>query len=143
MVLATSIAQDFVRLMLTITGVSFDTNTRHVLLQVSTDNGSSYDTTDANYDSYNFTGAVAGATLLTGINIASSASAANFSLSIDGYQAGMYPISYGHGRVVGVGADVIWAAYNASTDAINALRLIVGGGASNFDAGDYALYGVR
>jgi hypothetical protein len=142
-VLATNIPQTFAKLILRITGMSYDTAARHALLQVSTDNGSNYDTTVGNYGLFAFAGVSAQASLMTGLNHPNAADAENAAVEIGGYQAGMYPRSDGFHRIVGAGINTSWAFYDASTAAINALRLIIGGGAGNFDAGSYALYGVR
>lgn len=144
----TDIPQTYSTLLLVIAGASSDTATRRIQVQVSTNNGSSYDTTAANYVGANEaegTGVTANneASVWDQVNQnASAAQTVSFGLQIIGYQAGAYPIATGNGAISSGSQVVSWITYIGSTDAVNALK-IIWNGTGNFDAGTYALYGVN
>lgn len=138
----TDIPQTFSKLMLRITGMSFDTASRNPVLQVSTDNGASFDDATASYIFFAWNAGVTTASLLVPLTHTLAADQSNHMLTIDGYQEGLYPMAFGNYNIAGAGQPT-WATYFGSTAAVNALRIAVAGGAGNFDGGDYALYGVR
>jgi hypothetical protein len=140
-VLATGIQVHFTKLELSITGLSFDAVNCAPLLQVSTNNGSSYDTTAANYHVQHLSGATtsspSSANLMSPVNHAVAADTSNWTLEITGYRGGSYPRSRG-GFNIGGGIGSFLDEYWGSTSPINALRMAVSG-AGNFDAGAWAL----
>lgn len=124
-------------------GASSNTNTRQMLIRVSTNNGSSYDSTASNYVGYQYTGsAVLDSTLAalneTG-NVASGATNTGVCV-IEGYQEGVYAkySSMMFANTVRYAVN----GYYASTSNIDAIQFLWNG-TGNFDAGTYALYGVR
>lgn len=139
-VIATNIPATYAYLVLQISGLSSNTSTRHPLVQVSTDNGSTYDTTAGNYLDFNEAG-----TALSEASVADfidQLSAGTFisTTRISAYQGGpnmMFRSVCRDGPTLHI-ADGI---YIGSTSAINAIRMIWSG-TGNSDAGTYALYGV-
>lgn len=137
-----NIPQTFSALHLAITGASFDTATRRVFVQVSTDNGSTFDTTAANYvGSLIQTGtafSTSQPTLIQG-DLMAAAGTCTASVTLFGYQAGQFT-SLGAGQSGGL-FFTTFLTYIGSSSPINALR-ILNSGTGNFDAGTYALYGI-
>lgn len=143
----TGIPATYAYLSLEIRGAGFDTATRTVNVQVSTDNGSSFDSTAGNYFGFrvNATPTVtnnATASLLNGGN-ATAAQAMDASVMLERYQGGMYAHARSYFQINGVGGEQhFFTSYLGSTSAINALRVLCSG-SGNFDAGTYALLGVK
>ncbi len=144
----TSIAATYNHLILHLSGASCDTATRSLQIQLSTDNGSTWDTTAGNYPSYvanSSTGAITNngaASLLMASNIA-AATTCSVELKLFGYQGNAFPycpaiITYS----TGIPYFQVKTHYVGSTTAINALKVFWNGSGS-FDAGTYALYGVK
>ena len=143
-VVATSIPQTFASLLLVINGLSMDTASRQYYTQVSTNNGVGYDTTAANYQGVFFNNATAGENSAPTLFLMNTLAAANTSsvvIEITGYQAGSFPLAKTAGINITNGAAA-QIAYVGSTSAVDALRIIMNS-TGNFDAGTYALYGVR
>ncbi len=142
----TNIPATYDRLVVNISGASSNTATRAVLVSVSTNNGSSYDTTGANYPGWKvedatFTLAALGfGSLAAGVTV-TAAQTASMQCTIFNYQGGMNAQSLF--RVISNTVNYHGSAvYIGSTSAINALRLRWDG-TGNFDAGTYAIYGIR
>lgn len=125
----TSIPATYAYLVLKVAGASADGANRYIHAQVSTNNGSSYDATAGNYSdpSGDGVGSVFGA----GFMGAASATS-NWEAMILGYQNGP-TARYAEGTNMN--------QYTGSTAAIDAIKIAVSAG--NFDAGTYALYGIR
>lgn len=130
-------------LILKIAGASSG-STEQILVQVSVDNGTTFDTTAGNYPGHKVTG-----TTWTAMSVASLIESATFTaaqtsavtLNIDGYQGG--PHARANARVITNTTEYqCWATYIGSTGPINALK-ILGSAGGTFDAGTYVLYGVR
>lgn len=118
--------------------------TEQLLVQVSTDNGTTFDTAAGNYVGHKVTG-----TTWTAMSVASLIESATFTaaqtgsvmLYIKGYQGG--PNLRADARVITNTTEYqCWATYIGSMTAINALK-ILGSAGGTFDAGTYTLYGVR
>ena len=143
-VLAIDIPARFSKLSLTVTGMSFDAVNCAPALQVSTNNGSSYDTTSGNYHVQHISGAATSsptsANLMTPLNHALAADTSNWGVDITGYQGGSYPRSRGGVLFTGAAGASWLAEYWGSTSPINALRAAVSG-AGNYDAGAWTLRG--
>lgn len=140
----TNIPATYAYLVIVLLNMSIDTDARNALIQVSTNNGSSYDTTSGNYIGFNVNNTPnlsvnSTASLAFHGNIASAATAINLTVSLFNYQGGMLPTSIGHSNL-GTNTSNQYS-YIGSTSVINAIRFIVNG-SGNFDAGTYALYGV-
>lgn len=137
----TNIPQTFSYLVLQTAGLSFNAPDA-LLVQLSTNNGSSYDTTANNYLPSNNTGGIALASMFAPANL-TAAQLMEIGLTFFGYRVGSQTTAFGTFRVASVPTtNISVATYFGSTDAINAMRLMSDAGA-NFDAGTYALYGVR
>ena len=144
----TDIPATFVYLVLQITGASSNTAARAIQVLLSTNNGSSFDTTVANYPGYNITTLTGGATIVvdtlptigdTGAGVAAAATTTGTYL-LFGYQAG--PHKRFSSRILAGGTEYLSeGTYIGSALAINAMQ-IGWSGSGNFDAGTYALYGV-
>ena len=138
-----SIPATYAYLMLQITGVSCTAAAR-TLVQVSTNNGSSFDTTAVNYaDVWISTATVSNPSVATMVYANSQQQTAdinNVTLRISGYQGGVYA-EYRSRISETTGVNEVFGHYAGSTSAINALR-VLWDAAGNFDAGTYALYGV-
>lgn len=137
----TNIAATYAYLIIKVTGASSNTATRHPRIQVSTNNGSSYDTTAGNYE---LNGSASGDASLVGNGWSDDVAAATFSalIYIFGYQGG--PNMHWTYRAVDGSGTITCASSNhyiGSTSAINAIQFLWNG-SGNFDAGTYALYGV-
>ena len=116
-----------------------------MLVQVSTNNGSSYDTTAASYPGAKRTGTTWTAKTLASLIESATVTAAqvfNATITLSGYQAG--PPTAVTARVTANAVEYhCTATYVGSKVAgINALR-ILWDASGNFDAGTYVLYGVR
>lgn len=152
----TNIPATYAYLILRIAGASSNTASRQPWVRVSTDNGSSFDTTFTNYIWIRDTINLSGATFSTAVNdsatgtatmldTASQTAASTFSgdIYIYGYQGG--PWMEWRGFLTSSASSTTYyrvgGVYIGSTSAINALRLLWNG-SGNFDAGTYALYGV-
>lgn len=143
----TSIPATYSYLMLQITGASANdvTGSPALLVQVSTNNGSSYDTTAANYSGSVLQGTTVAAMSLaslgyseTNVNAADTWTA---TVLLRGYQGGVHASFQTRSlKSSGTLANTV-GNYIGSTSAINALRIYFDG-TRTFDAGTYALYGV-
>jgi hypothetical protein len=137
------IPANFSALQLQISGASCDTASRHLLIQVSTDNGSSWDTTSTNYIGFTVAGATVAA--ITEATLAQTADAAAAAV----HTAGLVLTGYanaGHmtatGRISNGSTNYSVQCTNAKALAVNAIRILWSGGGGNFDAGTYALEGI-
>lgn len=139
-----NIPSTYAKLILIVSGASSNTASRALLVQVSTNNGSSWATT-------NYIGLVENAagtlTTVTGnistpANLQAAADTHSFVCNIQGYQGGGGCIAHTAGaQSYANGSYMCLSAYVGSTSAINALRLIWNG-TGNFDGGTYKLLGV-
>lgn len=136
----TDIPQRFAKLMLRITGMTFDSAGRNPHLQVSTDNGATFDDATASYIFFAWSAGVTTASLLVPLTHTLAADTSNHMLIIEGYQEGLYPMAFGNYNIAGAGQPT-WATYFGSTDAVNALRIAASAG--SFDGGEYALIGMH
>jgi hypothetical protein len=143
----TSLAATYAYLVLQLTGLSFDsiTGSPAPLVQASTNNGSSYDTTAGNYSGSYVTGATAAAmtqaSMVQSDPITNAGDTFTATVTILGYQGGTHP-SFRARAVRNAGTPYHSTGnYIGSTSAINALRVYFDG-TRTFDAGTYALYGV-
>ncbi len=141
----TDIPASYSYLALHIAGASSDTATRAVMVQASTDNGGTFDSTAANYPGYyaqatpTFTNN--GLASLMGGGTVAAAAATTVSLKLFAYQGGSFPVA--EASITGGGTNYTSSVhYIGSTSAINALRILWNGSGS-FDAGSYALFGVK
>lgn len=142
----TSIPATYAYLVLQITGASHDNGSnRKILVRVSTDNGSSYDSTATNYESYQVTSstlaATTEATLLADQTEANAATTWTSTIYIYGYQGGAN--MYWFARCIDSASathKLVNGVYLASTSAINAIQILWSGNGS-FDAGTYLLSG--
>jgi hypothetical protein len=145
-VVITNIPQTFSALILVLSGLSFDTAVRRPVVQVSTNNGSSYDGTKSSYGGIYIRGATAATlpvgTLLLGNDSVAATDTHSSATVITGYQAGTYTHATSSGFVVGVDDFMTISTYVLNTNAMDALR-IINSSTGNFDAGTYALYGVN
>jgi hypothetical protein len=130
-----------------LTGASHDNAaSRALTIHASTNNGSSFDTTAANYVGYyaqttpTFTNVGTGS--LVGGATFPAANTCNFSMKLFGYQGNMNAYAQYSQFGAALTSFTGHVAYIGSTSAINALRMTWFSGA-NFDAGTYALYGLR
>lgn len=141
-VIATNIPATYAYLVLQISGLSSNTNTRHPRVQVSTDNGSTYDTTAGNYLDFNEAGtALSDASVADFIDQISGATFTS-TTRISAYQGGPNMMFHSFCRDnIGPDLHIADGIYIGSTSAINAIRMIWSG-TGNSDAGTYALYGV-
>jgi len=139
----TDIPRDYNYLVLQFSGLSSDTATRELLLRVSTDNGSTYDSTAANYVGFSLVGtSVAAHTASSLIASGAVAAAGTFAgtVVIHNYQGSSHPQTKTR---INNGTEVQnHVTYIGSTDRINALQLLWNG-SGNFDAGTWSLYGIR
>jgi len=146
----TDIPQTYSSLIVHCIGASVGGVSTDVVLLMSTDNGSSYDSTAANYSGYSVDelGAVAisanANALLVPTKVISSAETVDFTTAISGYQAGPYAQLQSRVKDTDAAPKTHWTqgAY-LSTSGINALQIDCAAGAAQFDAGTYAVYGVR
>lgn len=109
-------------------------------LQLSTNNGVSFDGATANYSLFSFSGAVSSPSIVVPFSLTTAGDTFDFAANIDGYQSGLYPRSDGHIKIAGVGSNMSWGLYVGSKDAINAVRITVA--TASFDAGSYRLTGI-
>ena len=140
----TSIPATYGYLVLQITDASSDTGTRELLVQASTDNGSSFDTTAGNYTGFDVTGTTVtayGKASLIKSATQSAASAAQATITIFNYHAGSWPRIEARTVHEDSTSHLNTANYVGSTSAVDALR-ILWDGSGNFDGGTYALYGI-
>jgi hypothetical protein len=141
----TGIPATYAYLVLQVTNASSDTSTRQVFVRVSTDNGSSYDSTAGNYRGILTQGAsttsdTAVASLVEAA-VMNAADSEDITITITGYQAGPW-LGY---RACAEAAGTRYnteGVYAGSTSAIDAIQ-ILWSGSGNFDGGTYALYGLR
>lgn len=140
----TNIPAIYSHLVLEISGASSG-STEQTLVQVSTNNGSSYDATAANYPGFVVNvGAVtsAASTVATITDAQATRTAAQSDSSttyLYGYQGGAHAHSTGR-MLVNTTEYQFFITYIGSTSAINALK-ILGSSGGTFDAGTYTLYG--
>lgn len=144
----TSIPPAFSSVHLKLVGVSSNTATRHPRVQVSTNNGVSYDTAAANYVGTQIdavgptiTAVSSEATLAGLLADAAAANTWDFDIVIWGYQGGPHMQWFARAKPSGGNELTISGTYLGSTSAINALQ-VLWNGSGNFDAGTYALYGI-
>lgn len=139
----TNIPATYACLVLQVTGMSSGGTGIVPRVQVSTNNGATFDTTATNYLSFyvnNATVAATGAATLVQRSSMTAAETTDLTVVISGYQSG--PHTKFQGRAGdGTNVNEVVGTYVGSTSAIDALR-IGWSGAGNFDAGTYALYGV-
>jgi hypothetical protein len=137
----TDLSDRFSQIVVHLAGVSSDTATRQPLVQVSTDNGATFDTTAANYPGFRVTGStVAAKAAASLVEAADQAAAATTTVTIvlSAYQG----LGYAQYQAYSTsGGYSTMGSYVGSTDPINALK-ILWNGSGNFDAGTYAVYGV-
>jgi len=140
----TNIPATYVQLVLQITDASTSGAGQFLNIQVSTDNGSSYDTTANSYQGSVLNGstvaAITRATLVQGNSLAAAESATGV-VSIFSYQGGAYPQFIGRTSNSTNDKQMSIGTYTGSTSAINALKLSWTGG-NNFDLGSYVLQGI-
>ena len=147
-VISTAIPATFRALHLRAAGYSVDTAARALLVQPSSDNGGSYDTTAGNYTTLFVTsgaaaGAAAAASFFADFSNAADA-VSDLSLMISGYQGGPYAQGSAIARITagtGAGASIVSHSTHWSADIINALRVIMSD-TGNIDGGTFALYGI-
>jgi len=139
----TNIPATYAYLMLQITGVSC-TGAARTYVQVSTNNGSSFNTTASNYNGVWISGATVAnpgeATMVYANSLQQAADVNNITLRISGYQGGVYA-EYRSRIAETTAINEVFGHFSGSTSAINALR-VLWNAAGNFDAGTYALYGM-
>lgn len=143
----TSIPATYSSLHLKLTGVSSNTAARHPRVQLSTNNGVSYDTTAGSYaggllnPGAGTTETWAEASLLGNVADEAAANIWNIDVTIWGYQGGPHAQWMALYSSSGGASKVSVGTYMGSTNAINALQ-ILWNGSGNFDAGTYSLQGV-
>lgn len=139
----TDIPQNFAALYLSLAGVSCDTATRHLQVQLSSNNGSSYDATAGNYVGFTVAAttlaALSEATLIQSADVA-AANVHTVGLLIQGYNVGAPVLAKGY-LSNGTTKYLVDSVY-VNTVAINALK-VLWNGAGNFDAGTFSLVGLR
>ena len=143
----TSIPQTFSALILQIVGASSALSGAVTMnTQLSTDNGSTYDTTASNYEGFKIDEAAAVTNntvadlmfLAASVNVANTASC---TITLSGYQSGPSTQIAGRSATSAPKKYTIQGVY-LPTGGVNALRILLSS-ADFFDAGTYALYGVR
>lgn len=138
-VLATSIAQRFSRLEVQLSSISFNTGGAGFAIQVGTSAG--FDSTAANYFSFNFSGLLAQATMFGPI-VNTTGDVSNGTVGIEAYQSDSRPRSYGFIHLVGGTGNVFYGSYR-SAGPIVSLRLITTLSANPvFNGGSYRVYGI-
>lgn len=150
----TSIPATYRYLVLIWTGASFSADSRFPVVQFSTDNGSTYDTTVGNY--VNVTNAVtssgsngvlaknAQASAMVEAAVATKSDTFEARLVVFGYQGGANAVFESMLLVPGGASSPLGTAqgwYKGSTSAINAMKILISG-SGTYDAGTYTLYGV-
>jgi hypothetical protein len=143
----TNIPGTFSKLILQVSGWSQGTNTSRLRVRASTDNGANYDSTAGSYVGNVITGTTvtnfttnALASMLDGAT-QTTAQVGSATLVIEGYQAG--PHKRFNARTISNTTEAqMFGTYIGSASAINALEISMSA-AGSFDAGTYALYGVR
>lgn len=137
----TNLPQTYGSLLLVISGASCDTETRSLQVKLSHDNGGSFNTASVYGDGFeagtNIGFTNAGTLIISGNQAATGTF--SYAVRLAGYQAGPY--------LKADIAGITGARYSANvaymvTTAIDALQ-IIWNGSGNFDAGTYALYGMR
>lgn len=136
----TNIPTNYAYLKLVISGISCDTATRHLQVQCSTDNGSTYDTTASQY-----VGNMAAGTTFTSPGEASVIQTADVA-AVNTFTGAI--IITGHhnagtnfkGRISNGTTNYMADYQYLGGSAVNALKLLWNG-SGNFDAGSYTLYG--
>ncbi|RPJ38987.1 MAG: hypothetical protein EHM35_03345 [Planctomycetaceae bacterium] len=144
----TNIPATYAYLVIKVTGASSTVSSRMVLIQVSTNNGSSFDATAANY-AYFRVDQVAGlftgtrATLGESVSGGGIADTGDITCSLFNYQSGPHKnfIARHTNSQSSTAHAINIGCYFGSTSAIDAIR-ILWSGTGNFDAGTYAVYGV-
>lgn len=136
----TDIPQGFTFLSLQFISTSYVTAAAGASVQISTDNGASYDSTAANYSLFSFSGLAAGSSIVVPFVLTTAGDTFDLSVGIVGYQVGMYPRADGHLKIAGVGSNMSWGLYVGSTASVSALRITLS--TTSFDAGTYRLHGV-
>lgn len=141
-----NIPQTYSALLLVINGASFDVDARIALVRASINNGSSFDSTAASYQGSYIGNGVAGENDLATLqrpNQQLNALLSSSEIVISGYTGSPNTL-----MAVAAGHSVSGAEFFSSnirylnTAAVNALQITMNG-AGNFDAGTYALYGLR
>ena len=138
----TSIPATYTQLVLFLNNAEPNTGSQTVLVQASTNNGSSYDSSSSNYTGYYITATnpthVSTASLMPSASLGVSGGTLSGSIIISGYQGGPHAIAQGQ---YAAGSNVVACQVRyRSTSAINALRIMPSSG--NWGGGTYALYGV-
>jgi hypothetical protein len=144
----TDIPQTFSKLALFVSGAACDTNSRIIEAQVSYDNGSTWDTTATDYFglAMPIAGGVANqalASLCEPTAIATAGNPITGLITVSPYQAGPHKEYYSMFSQSGSIREATHGIQIGNAAAgINALRLLWNGSGS-FNAGTYALYGIR
>lgn len=143
-----SIAATYSMIVAILSGASSNTATRFPLIQVDTDNGASFDTTAGNYEGIVITtdaltpAASTLASLIEGTAVAATQTFEATAILLN-YQGGGGRMLYLSAHRESSGRQGICVGiYNGSTSAINAIRFLWNG-SGNFDAGTYAVLGVK
>lgn len=141
----TNIPQTYSYLFLQVIGASCTGTSAFLRIQVSVNNGSSFDSTTSSYPGVRFdSAAVASLASPSMIKDASTQGIAEFgnaALVIQGYQNGMQKKFSSRSTHTNTDISEVIGTYVGSTSGINALR-ILWSVAGDFDAGTYALYGM-
>lgn len=128
---------------LSFTGASSDTTTRTLMVQVSTNNGSSYDTTAGSYRGVRIPGTTpannALASIMTGVT-QTNAQDHTGSVMLMNHTGVVKHATYA--GIAGTTEQSSLISYNGSSSAINAIRFLWDG-SGNFDAGTYQVVCVR
>lgn len=134
----TNIPQSYSRLMLVISGVSFDTAARQLFVLVNTDN--------SGYAGNVIVGGSVfpAATYAATFSNQAAAETASLVVEFTGYQAGLFTkvSSAGHSRVGGTPSTASGDVIRLSSSAMTTIRMIMDS-TGNFDGGTYALIGYR
>lgn len=141
----TDIPANFSYIQIMWNGVSCDTATRMLQLRLSVNNGSSYDGTAGNYPGFTTTGgttlsAKSSATCLPEITLSNAAhtfKGSSFLINV----GGMWKQYQSSAQYPGV-AEVFCIGRYENTTVVDAMQFLWNG-SGNFDAGTYAVYGVR
>lgn len=143
----TNIPATYAYLVLEITAASQDTNSVYTQVQVSTNNGVSFDTTATNYMGIRLVATDPVLTTSASLLEPGSATAIGNSITstivMTGYQSGPRMTYRGQSNLSNAPTyfNEIVGTYIGSTSAINALRILTSA-AGSFDGGTYALYGL-
>jgi hypothetical protein len=141
----TNIPQTYSYLFLQVIGASSTGAAAFLYVQVSVNNGSSFDSTASSYPGVRFdasaVNSLATASMIKDASSQGIAEVGNAALVIQGYQNGMQKKFSSRSTHTNTDISEVIGTYVGSTSGINALR-ILWSVAGNFDAGTYALYGM-